>query len=68
MPLVSEINEELDEPIVNDTIVSKPVVTYNPTELHQSVTDSRDKLFFISYIPDGTMIRRCYLVQMDMCA
>ena len=67
MPLVSETNKDIDVSIINNEIISKPAVTYDITELHHSITNSRDKLFFISYIPDGTMIWQWYLVQVDMC-
>ena len=41
-------------------------ITNNKDTLHASISQSADKLFFISYTPAGTMQRRWYLVQVDI--
>ena len=43
-------------------------ITTNTDTLHASISESTDKLFFISYTPAGTMRRSWYLIQADMNA
>lgn len=40
----------------------------NHLELHATIEKSKDKLFFVKYIPAGTMRPRWYLVQIDIIA
>ena len=43
-------------------------IASNSTSLHISIIDSTDKLFFISYTPSGTMMRRWFIIQVDIDA
>jgi len=53
------------------TLPPEPTTPLPPSQpstpsLHESIINSRDKLFFIKYTPNGTVRERWYLIQIDL--
>ena len=45
-----------------------PIAPTISSNLRTSMSASKDKLYFICYTPEGTMLRKWYLVQVDLDA
>ena len=70
-PLIQDLNsnnteEENANLHVTPTEQLHEPTTFSPLSLHTEIDNSRDKLFFVKYLPEGTMRQRWYLVQIDL--
>ena len=68
IPTVAELNIDQDVSPLNFTPINPPSVNHESTPVHDSSMQSRDKLFFISYNPEGTMIHQWYLIGVSLVA
>ena len=66
MPSVSALNEDFNTVPQDNDIVMTPIASSNFLSLHKSINISKDKLFFIPYAPEGTLMKRWNLIQVDM--
>ena len=58
--------EQVSIPIVASD-VDLQILHQHPFHLFQAIQQSRDKLFFVSFRPEGTLRARWYLVSVDLC-
>ena len=71
LPTVTELYQNLQpsEPNPTKTIPNQPPTSpLTPLQLHNSIQQSNDKLFFINYTPEHTIQPQWYLIQVDLDA
>lgn len=59
---------DLGPPAIASPEESRAEVQTDPAEINHCIADSRDKLFFVSYPPLGTLRKQWYLVRPDLDA
>ena len=66
IPTVDKLHINGDIPPVIEHTTERLPPLVDAADLHESITRSKDKLFFINYTPAGTMMHRWFLIQVDM--
>lgn len=66
IPTVADLHVDGDVPTIIEPTVDHLPPLLDPAELHKSIIRSRNKLFFIKYTPNATMMNRWFLIQIDL--